>query len=238
MQIIVPSNASLTTPGWASWLRRCQQRASVRTLFGHECLRRALAQRPRSLDGMLRMIRELLARGIAVGHQYANYTVAALHDVGLGSVTHHLGWVDKGEPAAHGASRCAHANIRTRGAAQCEIPRGGSTRPRNSTPICTRSATAAARSALDVPSWAAPISAAARNTDGRNEERTKATDSDVAVRRGQHVALLAQSRTEVEAFSTHSAVQVIEKDIDRASALNRGNDVARLGQLAAELKSA
>ena len=49
---------------------------------------------------------------------------------------------------------------------------------------------------------------------------------------------LLSRRTEVEAFSTHSAVQVIEKDIDRASALNRGNDVARLGQLAAELESA
>src|SRR5207302_10336179 len=46
------------------------------------------------------LIGDLSERGIAVGHQYANYTVAALHDVGLASMTHHLGWVDKGEPAA------------------------------------------------------------------------------------------------------------------------------------------
>ncbi len=49
---------------------------------------------------------------------------------------------------------------------------------------------------------------------------------------------LLSRRSEVEAFSARAAVDVIEQDIERASALNRGRDVARLGKLVAELKSA
>lgn len=49
---------------------------------------------------------------------------------------------------------------------------------------------------------------------------------------------LLSRRNEVNAFSTHPAVEVIEHDIERASALNRGTDAARLGHLAEELKSA
>src|ERR1700719_571927 len=51
------------------------------------------------LGGLLRLISTLANRGIPVGHQYGNYTIAALHDVGLSAMAHHLGWVDKGEPA-------------------------------------------------------------------------------------------------------------------------------------------
>jgi len=49
---------------------------------------------------------------------------------------------------------------------------------------------------------------------------------------------LLSRRNEVEAFSARPAVEVIEQDIERASALKRGSDAARLGHLADELKSA
>ncbi len=45
---------------------------------------------PPTFSALTRTIAELSARGIAAAHQYANYTVAALHDVGLASVTHQL----------------------------------------------------------------------------------------------------------------------------------------------------
>lgn len=51
------------------------------------------------LGALVRLISRLADRGIPVGHQHANYTIAALHDLGLAAVVHHLGWVDKGEPA-------------------------------------------------------------------------------------------------------------------------------------------
>ena len=65
---------------------------------------------PTILGALLRMIGELAGRGIAVGHQYGNYTIAALHDVGLASMTHHLGWVDKGEPVAEQTFALAFAD--------------------------------------------------------------------------------------------------------------------------------
>ena len=49
---------------------------------------------------------------------------------------------------------------------------------------------------------------------------------------------LLSRRNEVGAFSTRPSVEVIQRDIQRASALKRASDVARLGHLAAELQSA
>lgn len=57
-----------------------------------------LAERAAFL-GVLRLISNLAGRGVPVGHQYGNYAIAALHDLGLAALTHHLGWVDHGEPA-------------------------------------------------------------------------------------------------------------------------------------------
>ena len=48
---------------------------------------------------VLTLIAALAARGVPVGHQHGNYSIAAMHDFGLDAVTHHLGWVDHGEPA-------------------------------------------------------------------------------------------------------------------------------------------
>lgn len=53
----------------------------------------------RVFDSVLSLIATLAERGIPVVHQYGNYSIAALHDVGLMAMTHHLSWVDHGEPA-------------------------------------------------------------------------------------------------------------------------------------------
>jgi hypothetical protein len=50
-------------------------------------------------ESVLGLISSLAERGIPVVHQYGNYAIAALHDFGLMATTHHLGWVDHGEPA-------------------------------------------------------------------------------------------------------------------------------------------
>ena len=194
---------------------------------------------PVVLTALLRIIRELSARGIAVGHQYANYTVAALHDVGLGSVTHHLGWVDKGEPAAQRGFAMRSCQTYVPGV-------------RHS--VRFREAEALGQE-LDAELYAERYCGctfcAGMFQAGQHPFELLLETQTVEMKNGRKRQIptsrsvgantwhfLLSRRTEVEAFSTHSAVQVIEKDIDRASALNRGNDVARLGQLAAELKSA
>ena len=48
---------------------------------------------------LLRLVTALADRGVPVGHQYANYSIFALHEVGLAAATHHLGWVDHGKPS-------------------------------------------------------------------------------------------------------------------------------------------
>lgn len=48
---------------------------------------------------VLRLVATLADRGVPVIHQHGNYSVAALRDAGLVAMTHHLGWVDHGEPA-------------------------------------------------------------------------------------------------------------------------------------------
>lgn len=54
----------------------------------------------RLFAGVLRLVGELAGRGLGVGHLHSTYSIAALHDLGIDTFVHHLGWVDKGEPAA------------------------------------------------------------------------------------------------------------------------------------------
>ena len=54
---------------------------------------------PDLLAGLLQLIKSLAERGVPVGHLHATYATIAMHDVGLAAVVHHLGWLDKGEPA-------------------------------------------------------------------------------------------------------------------------------------------
>lgn len=51
------------------------------------------------LGGLIRLVAELAARGIPVGHLHGGYSIAALHDIGVAAMAHSLGWVDRGEPA-------------------------------------------------------------------------------------------------------------------------------------------
>lgn len=54
---------------------------------------------PAIFNRVLALVAALADRGVPVIHQHGNYSVAALRDAGLLAMTHHLGWVDHGEPA-------------------------------------------------------------------------------------------------------------------------------------------
>lgn len=194
---------------------------------------------PAVLTALLRILGELSDRGIAIGHQYANYTVAALHDVGLASVTHHLGWVDKGEPVAEQgfAMRSCQTYV-----------------PGTRHSVRFNEAEALGRD-LDAEQYAERYCGCTFCVGmfhaGRHPFELLLETQTVEMKNGREREIptsrsvgantwhfLLSRRSEVEAFSARAAVDVIEQDIERASALNRGRDVARLGKLVAELKSA
>jgi hypothetical protein len=188
---------------------------------------------------LLRMISELSVRRIAVGHQYANYTIAALHDVGLASVTHHLGWVDKGEPVEGQSFAMRSCQTYVPGVRHC---------------VRFNEADALGRD-LDADEYAErycectfcmgmfetgqhplDLLVETQTVEFKNgRERQIPTARSVGANTWH---FLLSRRNEIEAFSNRPAIEVIEADIERAAALKRGSDVARLGHLATELNSA
>lgn len=194
---------------------------------------------PSILAALLRLIGDLSARGIAVGHQYANYTVAALHDVGLASVTQHLGWVDKGEPVAEQSFALRSCRTYVPGVRHC---------------VRFHEADALGRD-LDADEYAERYCectfCAGMFQRGQHPFELLLETQTVVMKNGREREIptsqsvgantwhfLLSRRNEVNAFSTRPAVAVIEDDIERASALKRGTDAARLSHLATELKSA
>jgi len=194
---------------------------------------------PTVLAALLRMISELSERGIAVGHQYANYTVAALHDVGLASMTHHLGWVDKGEPVASQSFATRSCQTYVPGVRHC---------------VRFHEAEALGRDldADEYAEWYCECTfCAGMFEEGQHPFDLLLETRTVEMKNGKERQIptarsvgantwhfLLSRRNEVGAFSAHPAVEVIEQDIQRASALRGGSDAARLGNLATELKSA
>jgi hypothetical protein len=194
---------------------------------------------PKILGALLRMIGELAGRGIAIGHQYGNYTVAALHDVGLASMTHHLGWVDKGEPILEQTFALRSCQTYVPGVRHC---------------VRFHEAEALGRD-LDPDQYAERYCectfCAGMFQSGRHPFELLLETQTVEMKNGREREIptarsvgantwhfLLGRRNEVEAFSARPAVEVIEQDIERASALKRSSDAVRLGKLANELKSA
>jgi hypothetical protein len=194
---------------------------------------------PSVLEAVLGVISELAARGVAVSHQYGNYTIAALHDIGISSVTHHLGWVDKGEPAIEQqfAMRSCQTyvpgvrhSIRFREAERL----GGDLGPSEyadrycSCAFCT--------GLFEINEHPFDLLLETQTVVLSNgQEREIPTARSVGANTWH---FLLSRRDEIEEFSAHSALDVVGRDIARAAELKRGGDVARLASLATGLRSA
>jgi hypothetical protein len=194
---------------------------------------------PVVLTSLIRVIGELSARGIAVGHQYANYSVMALRAVGLGSVTHHLGWVDRGEPVAEpgfamrscktyapGVRHAIHFN-------EAEGLARDLTSDEYMERYCDCTFCAGMFESGEHPFDLLHETTVVELSNG--QQRRTPTARSVGANTWHY---LLSRRQEVEAFSMEPTLDVIEADIERAAALKRGADVARLENLATELKSA
>ena len=187
---------------------------------------------------LLRIISELSARGIAVGHQYANYTVAALHDLGLSSITHHLGWVDKGEPVESQGVPMRSCQTYVPGVRHCvrfkeAVGLGLDLGPQEyAERYCDCTFCSGMFETGQHPLDLLLETQTFIMKNGR--ERQIPTSRAVGANTWHY---LLSRRSEVDAFSFRPAVDVIEAAIERASALNRGRDVA-FGHLATEIESA
>ena len=187
------------------------------------------------LHAVLAIISELRGRGIPLVHLQGAYVTAALHAFGVSGIAHHLGWVDKGEPAAEqgGGPRACQTYIP--GLHRCE-------RFQHARELGRR---LAEREYLErycdctfcVGSFAKgehPLDLLLEDQEviGMPRRRTPTSRAE-----GVNIwHYLLSRRQEVQAFSTQPALDVITRDIARAAAL--AGNAARLERLAAQLRVA
>jgi hypothetical protein len=188
------------------------------------------------LSPMLRVVTGLAERGISVGHMHASYAIAALHDLGVDTLVHHLGWVDKGEPADErgGGPRSCQTYIpgirrtmpferaRTLG---YHLDDEDFLRLYCNCDICVGTLEAH-QHPLDLLLEEEPVSNMPR----------RLTPTGRAVELNTWHFLIAR-RQEIEAFSTHPAVDVVAGDVERAAALAGAAEGNRLRRLADELRT-
>jgi hypothetical protein len=188
---------------------------------------------------LFRLIADLADRGVAVGHHYANYTVEALHDVGLAAVVHHLGWVDRGQPAEEQGPAMRSCQIYVPGVRHCvrfaEAARLG--RQLDAREYAERYCECVfCAGFFQTDEHPLDLLLEAQTVVMKNgRERQVPTSRSVGANTWHY---LLSRRLEVKAFSDRPATEVIATDIERASSLMRDADVTRLSHLARELKSA
>jgi hypothetical protein len=240
VQIIVPLERLVDQSSLRSLLSSTpSEGVSSYSLWTPRVTEERLLNDPTALTALVRLIGTLSARGIAVGHQFANYTVAALHDVGLSSITHHLGWVDKGEPITELGFAMRSCQTYVPGVRhsvrfhEAEAFGGSLDAEQYGERYCECAFCAGMFEAGGHPFDLLLETQTVAMTNGKDREIP--TSRSVGANTWH---FLLSRRNEVEAFSACSASEVIERDIQRAAALRRAHDVARLGHLAAELKTA
>lgn len=188
----------------------------------------------RVFTAILRLVSELAERGVAVGHLHGTYTIAALHDFGLDAFVHHLGWVDRGEPAdEHGG-----------GPRSCQTYVPGI---RHSIRFERARALGYHLGADDFIARYCACDMCVGTFEGRQhpldlllEEHPVPNMANRQTPTGRAAELntwhyLIARRQEVAAFSAEPAIDVLTRDIERAAALAGGLESERLRRLADQL---
>jgi hypothetical protein len=191
------------------------------------------------LGALVRLVSRLAETGIPVGHLHANYIVAALHDAGIAAVAHHLGWIDKGEPAEQ-----VRGGLRS---CQTYVPAVRHCLPFDEARNVGRSFGAGdyADRYCDCAFCVGAFAAGQHPLDLLLEDqivtfsngRQRRTPTSRAVTLNTWHYLLSR-RQEIEAFSAEPAVDVIARDLQRAAAVADRRTTERLRRLADELLTA
>ena len=238
-QVIVPSErlvdrgemdkliASVPTDGVSSYFVWTPKVTEER-LLGDEAM----------LSALIRLVGALAERGTPVGHEYANYTIFALRSAGIDAVTHHLGWTDRGEPADERGGGPRSCQTYVPSVRHClrfpeALALGRSLTAdeyRDQYCECTF-----CMGAFDQGGHPLDLLLQSQSVTVGRHERLMPTSQAVGANTWH---FLLSRRLEVEAFSKDTAADVIRRDIDRASALNRVGDASRLLRLANQLPAA
>jgi hypothetical protein len=191
------------------------------------------------LEAFLRLVSRLADRGIPIGHLHASYLVAALHDIGMSALVHHMGWIDKGEPADQpkGFLRSCQTYVPgirhvARFGRAYELGHGLD-------PVAYRDrycGCAFCAGSFDAGQHPLDLLLEKHEIPFRNR-RTQVTPTSRAVGLNTWHYLLARSQ-EIESFSANPAMEVLGRDIDRAASLAGGAEGDRLRRLATGLRSA
>jgi len=191
---------------------------------------------PVLLPAFLRLVETLARRGVPVAHLHAGYLVFALHDVGMAAVVHHLGWVDRGDPAHQtggGPRSCQTYVPGVRRTTRFDLAEGlgrglSPTEYRDlycSCNFCT-GALDAAEHPLDLLLESQTI------TDKGGRSRLTPTGRATALNTWHY---LHSRRQEVQRFSREAAGDVVRADIERASALAGRPEGERLRRIVSGL---
>jgi hypothetical protein len=192
-----------------------------------------LLEDPFLLSSLLWSVETLAGRGVPVAHMHAGYLAFALHDLGMAAAVHHLGWVDRGEPARQsggGPRSCqtyAPGVRRTVRFDRAETLGRGLTDTEFADLFCSCTfcigALDAGQHPLDLLLESQTI------TDKRGRSRLTPTGRATGLNTWHY---LHARRQEVERFSDGAAVDVVSADIERASALAGRPDGERLQRIA------
>lgn len=185
----------------------------------------------RLFGGVLRLVSELAERGLGVGHMHGTYAIAALHDLGIDMFVHHLGWTDKGEPAAEtggGPRSCqtyapgVRHTIRFDRARELGYPLSPDEYIDRycHCDVCVGSFEAK-QHPLDLLLEEQPV----------NNNPRRLTMTGRAEELNTWHYLIAR-RQEVEAFNAEAATDVVARDVERAAALAGSSERSRLQRLA------
>lgn len=195
-----------------------------------------LLEDPSLLSSLLWAVETLASQGVPVAHMHAGYLAFALHDLGMAAAVHHLGWVDRGEPArqSRGGPRSCQTYApgvrRTIRFDRAEALGRGLSAAEYADLYCSCNFCIGAMDAgehpLDLLLESQTI------TDRRGRSRFTPTGRASALNTWHY---LHARRQEVERFSEDAAVNVVSADIDRASALAGQPESQRLQRIASGL---
>jgi len=187
---------------------------------------------------MVRVVKTLADRGIAVAHQHATYAVMALHDIGLSSITHNLNWVDHGDPFT--PVKFANRSCRTYAPALRRAIRYN-----EASDLASGFDADEYRELYCDCSYCTGLYSEGHHPFNQlldthivQKGRRFITEPTAAALGANIWHFLLSRRCEVNAFSAQPAIDVIARDIERAAGLHRGPDAARLSHIVSLLKSA
>jgi len=161
------------------------------------------------------------------------------YDLGVSAVVHHLGWIDKGEPVEQQRGGLRSCQTYVPGVRHCVRFEQANSLGR------TLDADAYAERYCECAFCAGSFSAGEHPLDLLLEDQYVPFEDGRGRRTptGRAVALntwhyLLSRRLEMQAFSNLPAVDVIDRDMERAAALAGSRDTSRLRRLATQLHSA